>query len=164
MMAPKRKRTKAEQARHYLHGGGVLREDSDDELGVEDHPWEWIYDAVTLADADKENKTTNTGTNGFPKAARHIVGARMGQFECRVGDAVLLKASGNEAWVAIIFSFQDSEVEDDDGNLIQDKTASFMWFSSEKEIFNKAKKRDDFLPVRWTIFLHAPTSTNHVTE
>ena len=31
-MPPKRKRTKREEVRHYLSGGGVLREDSDDEL------------------------------------------------------------------------------------------------------------------------------------
>lgn len=102
-----------------------MREDSDDELGQEDHPWEWIYN---------ENDQTS------------IIGARMGSFECRVGDAVLLKAAGNEAWVAIICALSEGELEDDDGTMIMDKKATFMWFSSEKEIVNKAKKRTDFLP------------------
>lgn len=67
-----------------------------------------------------------------------IVGARIGQFECRVGDCVLLKADGsNEAWVALICEFVD---DDDDG----EKAANFMWFSTEKEIRNKDKKRSDF--------------------
>ena len=124
-MAQKRKRTKAEQARHYLQGGGVLREDSDDELGIEDHPWEWIHDATS----------------------KRIVGARMGTFECHIGDTVLLKAAGNEAWVAIIQDFGEGEIEDDDGELVNDKKATFLWFSSEKEIVNKAKKRQDFIDV-----------------
>src|SRR5271169_2391974 len=39
-----RKRTsQAERARRYLSGSGVAREDSDDELGLDDLPWEWIH-------------------------------------------------------------------------------------------------------------------------
>jgi origin recognition complex subunit 1 len=121
---PKPKRSKAEQARHFLKGGGVLREDSDDELGTEDLPWEWIFDGP------------NTNT---------ITGARMGDFECHIGDTVLLKAAGNEAWVAIINDFAQGEIQDDDGQIINDMKASFLWFSSEKEIVNKTKKRLDFL-------------------
>ncbi|KAK5120968.1 hypothetical protein LTR85_005752 [Meristemomyces frigidus] len=131
-MPPKRKRTKLEQARHYLSGGGVLREDSDDELGDEDLPWEWIYN-------EKSKSDSNVG--------RKIFGARMGSFQCHVGDIVLLKAPvSNEAWVAIIYDFVDVESEDDDGDTITEKKASMMWFSSEKEITNKKKKRTDFLP------------------
>ena len=142
-MPPKRKRSKVEEARHYLQGGGVLREDSDDELGVEDHPWEWIYDH-----SKEDESMPGQGDNPEKETGvRPIVGARMGVFECRIGDAVLLKAPGNEAWVAMVAGFQDGEIEDDDGQMVHDKTATFMWFSSEKEIFNKAKKRDDFLPV-----------------
>lgn len=124
-MVTKQRRSKAEQARHYLQGGGVLREDSDDELGTEDLPWEWIY-----------------GSN------KAIIGARIGTFECHIGDTVLLKAAGNEAWVAIVQDFAEGEIEDDDGEMINDMKASFLWFSSEKEIVNKAKKRNDFLEVR----------------
>ena len=123
-MPPKRKNTKAEQARRFLSGGGVLREDSDDELGLEDHPWEWIY-----------------GDEG-----RNIEGARMGAFECRIGDAVLLKApSSNEAWVALLYEFSEDETEDEDGKMMLEKRASMLWFSSEKEIRNSKKKRSDHL-------------------
>ncbi|KAL1883863.1 hypothetical protein VTK73DRAFT_7651 [Phialemonium thermophilum] len=63
----------------------------------------------------------------------------MGSFKCYLGDTVLLKAEGsNEAWVGIICEF----IEEDDG----DKAANFMWFSTEKEIRNKEKKRQDFYP------------------
>ncbi|KAK4547296.1 hypothetical protein LTR36_000951 [Oleoguttula mirabilis] len=131
-MPPKRKRTKLEEARHYLSGGGVLREDSDDELGDDDLPWEWIYDEKSK-DGDS--------------AQRRVVGARMGTFQCHVGDIVLLKAPvSNEAWVAIIYDFVEGESEDDGGDVVTEKKASMMWFSSEKEITNKKKKRTDFLP------------------
>ncbi|SMR42717.1 unnamed protein product [Zymoseptoria tritici ST99CH_1E4] len=124
-MPLRKKRTKLEQARHIL-SGGVVREDSDDELGLEDHPWEWIYE------------------NGSKKGT--IVGARMGSFECRLGDTVLLKApSNNEAWVAILHEFTEGEIEEDDGEVVMEKQATMLWFASEKEIRSK-NKRTDFLP------------------
>ena len=120
-MPPKRKRTKLEEARHYLSGGGVLREDSDDELGLDDLPWQWIY------------------------SGKEIVGARMGEFEVHLGDIVLLKAPvSNEAWLAILYSFSEGEVEDEDGDVEVEKKAMMMWFSSEKEIRGSKKKRTDF--------------------
>lgn len=71
----------------------------------------------------------------------------MGDFECHLGDTVLLKAEGsNEAWVAIICEFIDNEDEDE-------MAASFMWFSTEKEIRNRDKKRSDF---HW-VSLHQQT-------
>ncbi|KAI4257638.1 MAG: hypothetical protein L6R42_005532, partial [Xanthoria sp. 1 TBL-2021] len=118
--------SKAERARQFLRTGGVLREDSDDELGLDDHPWEWIYPEATDDDDDEAEPG-------------QIVGARMGDFRCSIGDCCLLKAEGtNEAWVGIICSFE----EDEDG----DNSAEFMWFSTEKEIRNKQKKRMDALP------------------
>lgn len=118
--------SKAERARQFLHAGGILREDSDDELGLEDHPWEWVYSAETDID------DTESG---------QIVGARMGEFGCAIGDCCLLKAEGtNEAWVGIICAFEEDEED-------AKKGANFMWFSTEKEIRNKQKKRTDALPV-----------------
>lgn len=115
---------KAERARKYLSGGGVIRDDSDDELGLEDHPWQWVYDKRK----DSKNEETD------------IVGARMGAFECMIGDCVLVKAEGtHEAWIGLICDFQDDE---EDG-----KMADFMWFSTDREIRNKQKKRNDALPV-----------------
>ena len=152
------------KARQYLSGGGVMREDSDDELGTEDYPWEWIYGDPILV---QDNAVDSTSTvSGIPNANKtsdvlpsrtglrnmgdgrsngQIIGARMGSFECRVGDCVLLKAEGtNEAWVGLICEFR--EEEGDDG-----KVANFMWFSSAKEIRNKEKKRTDFMQVIVTL-------------
>ncbi|ROT37032.1 ATPase [Sodiomyces alkalinus F11] len=101
---------------------GVWRDDSDDELGTLDVPWEWIYDTKD-APSSRGNK---------------IIGAQFGRFRCFIGDCVLLKAEGShEAWVAIICQF----LEDDDGQ----KAAEFMWFSTEPEIRNKYRKRTDSL-------------------
>ena len=119
----KRQAQRAEQARRLLSGVGIARDDSDDELGLEDNPWEWIY-------------TNNS------RGPNTIIGARMGSFQCFLGEAVLLKAEGlaKEAWVGLICSF----LEDEDNH---EKAANFMWFSSEKEIRSKEKKRRDFYAV-----------------
>lgn len=159
------KAAKIERAKRYLSGHGVAREDSDDELGFDDYPWEWIYDddegnagqdhervneeenIVDLLNAEaapassvrpgRKRKVTKKATqNARPK----IIGAKMGNFECKVGDCVLLKAEGtNEAWVGLICEF----MEDDDGEM----AANFMWFATEKEVRNKEKKRTDFMQV-----------------
>ncbi|RGP62839.1 origin recognition complex subunit 1 [Fusarium sporotrichioides] len=110
---------------------------SDDELAGDEPTWEWIY-----------NSTPTTERNDEPQSDRKrrkvvgdkIVGARIGQFECRIGDALMLKADGsNEAWVALVCDF----VEDDGEG---EKAVNFMWFSSEREIRNTDKKRTDFYP------------------
>ncbi|KAL2059671.1 hypothetical protein ABVK25_000964 [Lepraria finkii] len=112
--------TKAERARQYLIEGGVTREDSDDELGLEDYPWEWIYSSEPGSESD-------------------IIGARMGDFQCMIGDCVLLKAEGNgEAWIGLICHFEEDEED-------SEKMANFMWFSTDREIRNKQKKRTDAL-------------------
>jgi origin recognition complex subunit 1 len=137
-MAPLQ-RSRVEKARKFLTGGAVFREDSDDELGYEDHPWEWIYDESAADDAPKENATPRKRKAAPTSLGPRIVGARMGKFRCKVGDAVLLKAEGNQAWVGIICDFYE-DMHDDE------KMAKFLWFSSEKEIRNQNKKRTDFLP------------------
>ncbi|PMB66498.1 Origin recognition complex subunit 1 [Beauveria bassiana] len=113
---------------------GVSRDDSDDELGTEDIPWEWIFEHnVAARDVSEEGECKRRKLDG-----KSIIGARLGTFECRIGDIVLLKGDGsNEAWVAILCEF----VEDDGEG---DKAANFMWFSTEKEIRNRDKKRSDF--------------------
>jgi origin recognition complex subunit 1 len=142
-MAPTRKRTRQDRARQYLTGGVVIREDSDDELGYDDHPWEWIWEDVDAAPT-AHDATPRKGRAAAAAAAtvgRRIVAARMGSFKCGLGDTVLLKADGNTAWVGIICEFLEDEVEGE-------KMAKFLWFSSEREIRNKSSKRTDFLPVR----------------
>ncbi|KAG9387726.1 Origin recognition complex protein [Pyrenophora tritici-repentis] len=138
-MAPV-KRSQVEKARQFLAGGAVFREDSDDELGYEDHPWEWIYDNNRGDDALPDQNATPRKRKVAPTSLQNrIVGARMGNFKCKVGDAVLLKAEGNQAWVGIICDFHE-DADDDE------KMAKFLWFSSEKEIRSQNKKRTDFLP------------------
>jgi origin recognition complex subunit 1 len=144
-MAPMQ-HSRVEKARQFLAGGAVFRVDSDDELGYEDHPWEWIYDDHGADDAQSEKNATPRKRKAAPTSlGKRIVGARMGSFTCKVGDAVLLKAEGNQAWVGIICDLHE-DAEDDE------KMAKFLWFSSEKEIRNQNKKRPDFLPVRQSAF------------
>lgn len=115
---------------------GVTREDSDDELGVDDLPWAWVYSDVSKHSQHNEDSTSARKRKRITEGEPKIVGARMGSFTCNLGDIVSLKAEGSgEAWIAIICDF----LEDEDG----EKTASFMWFSSANEIRNKEKKRAD---------------------
>lgn len=131
------KKTEEPLRRRKRQPPGVSREDSDDELGQDDLPWEWIYSSPPTTDRNEEAPSERKRRK---VAGNQIVGARMGTFECHIGDTVLLKAEGsNEAWVAMICDFVD---EDGDGG---EKAANFMWFSTEKEIRNRDKKRADFL-------------------
>jgi origin recognition complex subunit 1 len=92
--------------------------------------WEWIYQPIPSQSGRARREST-----------RQIAGARNGQFECHVGDCVLLKSEGaNHVWVAIIMNFVEA---DEDG----DMAADFLWFSPENEIRNGPRKRSDFLPV-----------------
>ena len=123
------------RAKQLLAGGGVSRDDSDDELGLEDIPWEYIYS----------------------KEGHDIIGARIGSFQCFLGDAVLLKAEGTkEAWVGLICAFNDLEADEQEDRESNEKAAYFMWFSSDREIRNKAKKRTDCLAVKWSDFHTRP--------
>lgn len=116
---------------------GITREDSDDELGTEDLPWEYIYQSDIAGPSQAGDGSTRKRKRSIGQ--NKIVGARSGTFECKLGDTVLLKAEGsNEAWIGLICEFGD-----DNGEM----SAYFMWFSSAKEIRNKEKKRTDFLPV-----------------
>lgn len=121
--------------------------DFEDELAGDEPSWEWIYNTTSSPAAAEGGASDEQAADRKRRkvtAGDRIVGARIGRFECRIGDVVMLKADGsNEAWVALICEF----VEDDgDG----EKAANFMWFSSEKEIRNKDKKRSDYY---WVIRL-----------
>lgn len=123
---------RAAKARRIL--AGVTRDDSDDELGDEDHPWEWVYekgekeekeeDEGLAEESEDEQSTTTRKRRSKPMryapSKQRIIGAKMGSnFKCKIGDCVLLKAEGtNSAWVAIICEFMES----DDG----EKVAKFM--------------------------------------
>ncbi|ETS86807.1 hypothetical protein PFICI_00635 [Pestalotiopsis fici W106-1] len=119
---------------------GIARDDSDDELGYEDHPWEWIHQSPPASPSKSDVNTESARKRKRGDGQGRVVGARMGTFECYLGEAVLLKAEGShEAWVGIITEF----IEDDEDG---DKAANFLWFSSEKEIRSREKKRTDYLP------------------
>jgi origin recognition complex subunit 1 len=125
--APKSKKkpsTALSKARDRLRG--VTREDSDDELGYEDIPWEWIHSTDPKQRDD----------DGVPR----IVGARMGTFDVQIGDCILIKGEGlkGEAYVGMACEFEEGEDE---------MLCNVMWFSTESEIRPGAKKRLDSLPV-----------------
>ena len=120
-----------------------MREDSDDELGDEDHPWEWIYEKVS---DDEINNSTGRKRKAITVAeqTRTPVGARMGNFVVRIGDTVLLKSpEQGKDWAGLVCAF--SEI-DEDGE--QEMCASIQWFCSPAELVGsrKTKDRPDVLP------------------
>lgn len=131
------------RARKLLRG--VVREDSDDELGHEDIPWEWVYSA----EPDSFDQVGHDEING---KKRKIIAARMGNaFGVAIGDCVFIKGEGlqGEAYVGMICEFQnDKRRGEEDGGAGAGMMANVMWFSTEFEVKNKEKKRMDFLPVR----------------
>jgi origin recognition complex subunit 1 len=147
MPRPRKSGSKIDRARQWLSVGQVTREDSDDELGYDDLPWEWIYadsnDGVGAGPDSKKRKRAASSVDKHEATTgkREIIGARMGKFICRVGDTVFLKSADSQAWIGLICEFIEDEEEGE-------KMANFMWFSSPSEIRNKTKKRTDYLPVR----------------
>ncbi|KAL1955114.1 hypothetical protein VTO42DRAFT_9015 [Malbranchea cinnamomea] len=131
-----------ELAKQWLTKGGIFHEDSDDELGSEDLPWEWIYDSNDVSDDNSHSVPSST--------RRRIIGARMGSFECKIGQPVLLKSpEPGKDWAGIICEFLE-EAPSEEVNPQQDglvKSANIMWFASPDEfISTRKKKRLDALP------------------
>lgn len=147
-----------ERAQQWMTRGGLIREDSDDELGDEDLPWHWIYEDDHNPELE-EQKTP--GSNGAeekltprkrssrpaPRRRRRIIGARMGNFECRLGQVVLLKSpEPGKDWAGIITEFLEEEDEDEEEEELV-KSANIMWFASPDEfMLTKNKRRPDALP------------------
>lgn len=128
-----------ERAQQWMTKGGLIRDDSDDELGVEDHPWVWIYED----DTDSRSHSRAAPSKG----PRRIVGARMGHFDCWLGEVVLLKSpEPGKDWAGIITEFVlDDEDEDDKGEPV--KSANIMWLASPDEfISTKNRRRPEALP------------------
>ncbi|KAI5810116.1 P-loop containing nucleoside triphosphate hydrolase protein [Peziza echinospora] len=135
--APVAKKSNLDHARNLLRG--VTREDSDDELGDEDLPWDWIYRSNS---EEPEQNVTLTPSKKRLRGSKsaEIIGARLGdRFECRIGDCLLVKGEGlaGEAYVGMACEFK----EDNDGT----KEVNVMWFSTEFEVKSK-NKRTDHLP------------------
>lgn len=139
VMSPKKRQANISRVRKILHGG-VRREDSDDELGDEDLPWEWVYSA-------EPESLEEVGQEEIGGQRRYKVGANMGSFNIGIGDCVLVKGEGlqGEAYVGMICEFEEEKRLEDGGGV--EMMANVMWFSTEFEIKNKEKKRRDYLPV-----------------
>lgn len=142
-----------EKAREWLTTGGILHEDSDDELGYDDHPWEWIFEEEAEGSGSNlREESVDNGKQSHRRCSsratvkrRKIVGARMGTFECRLGQVMLLKSpEAGKDWVGIISEFLEEENEDDEEEMV--KSANIMWFASQDEFLStKNKKRADAL-------------------
>lgn len=137
--APRKRKTmrrvsKGTKKREILAEGAVFRYDSDDELGLVDHPWEWIYAERPKLDEKKKKKSR------AKRRPMRIVGAKSGSFSCRVGEVVFMKGLvSGEAWVGIICNFEEDEREE--------KCVNVMWFTTEREMEVPEKKLMDYMPV-----------------
>lgn len=136
---------RTQRARQWLTTANIYRDDSDDELGVEDHPWEWIYDADESLENILDDGVDQTPSRTRRNRKKMIIGARMGQFECRLGQAVLLKSpEAGKDWAGIICEFLEEEDEEEDEMV---KSANIMWFVSPQEFMStRHKRRMDALP------------------
>jgi origin recognition complex subunit 1 len=127
--------THSTRGRKRAFSAAVESEESDKNSEAEEQSWEWVYSAEQPDNGEKDGDRKRRRV----AASSKIVGARYGDFECRVGDTVMLKSGdvSNGAWVAIICDFRE------DGET-GEMSANFMWFLTEKEIRNKGRKREDF--------------------
>ncbi|KAJ5587635.1 uncharacterized protein N7459_003400 [Penicillium hispanicum] len=138
------------RTQQWMTKGALIRDDSDDELGDEDHPWDWIYDAEAEhqgeAEAASPEKPNRRRSSRPARKKRAIIGARMGTFECRLGQIVLLKSpEAGKDWVGIITEFVEEEDEEEEGETL--KSANIMWFASPDEFLStRNKRRADALP------------------
>ncbi|KAJ8612979.1 hypothetical protein MRB53_037187 [Persea americana] len=137
-------------------------ETSDDSIASYDgHDWEWIYSttanaAASRSEGSEEEDEIHTPSRkrrrkhagaSFSAGTRRIIGARKGNLEVHLGDAVVLRAERNEIWVALLCNFVEEE-----------EAAEIMWFAQPSEIRNKSKRRGDAMPVSIT------TSANQIWE
>lgn len=138
---------RTQRARQWLTTANIHRDDSDDELGAEDLPWEWIYDVeadesqgVILDDEESQTPSRRRGSR-----KKKIVGARTGPFECRLGQCVLLKSpEAGKDWAGIICEFLEEEDEEEEEMV---KSVNIMWFVSPQEFMStRHKRRTDALP------------------
>ncbi|PQE24574.1 origin recognition complex subunit 1 protein [Rutstroemia sp. NJR-2017a WRK4] len=144
---------RAENARKLLAGGRAVRDESDaDEVSDDDGDWEWIYEESTSADADAQSQAETKEDGGVAStrkrrhtnasAAKRIIGAKLGKFVCKIADCVLINnGTSNTDWVGVIWGFREDE-DYEEGDIMK---AQVWWFTSEKDIHSKLRKRADFL-------------------
>lgn len=142
---PQSRRNARQRTQQWMTKGAVFRDDSDDELGYEDHPWDWIYEDEEVNDGSPQ-KSSRRRSSRPPTKRRTIIGARMGTFECRLGQVVLLKSpEPGKDWAGIITEFVEEEDDEDEDEVI--KSANIMWFASPDEFMStRNKRRTDALP------------------
>ena len=128
--------------------GALSRDDSDDELGYDDLPWQWIYDDERSEEPEEQRtpskKRKASAMSDSTRRKATIIGAHMGNFSVKIGDSVLLKSpEQGKDWVGLICAFSES---DEDGE--EEMCAHIQWFASPEELaFGKrSKKRPDVLP------------------
>ncbi|KAK5939218.1 Origin recognition complex, subunit 1 [Knufia obscura] len=129
--------------------GGLAREDSDDELGYEDLPWEWIYAEGTsqaLHDGDTPSRKRKASAMLGGDSKKAIAGARMGSFTVKIGDAVLLKSpEQGKDWAGLICGFSDTDEDDE-----EEMCAHIQWFCAPDELLSatgrKSRSMPEFLP------------------
>lgn len=136
------------RTKKWLTKGALHREDSDDELGYEDHPWQWVYDGEDAAvPAEQHTPSKKRKASAMSDSVRRkatIIGARMGSFSVKIGDSVLLKSpEQGKDWVGLICAFSET---DEDGE--EEMCAHIQWFAAPDELaFGKRPKtRPDILP------------------
>ncbi|CAG8018824.1 unnamed protein product [Penicillium nalgiovense] len=139
-------RRSARERALWMTKGALVRDDSDDELGVEDLPWNWIYDTNEETTQEPENnddtpaKRSRRRSSRPARKKRKIVGAQMGQFQCKVGDVILLKSpEAGKDWVGIVTEFLEEEDGDEEDEIV--KSANIMWFASPDEFMGTRNKR-----------------------
>ncbi|KAJ5689878.1 Origin recognition complex subunit 1 [Penicillium macrosclerotiorum] len=166
---PEKRPNVRQRAQKWTTKGALVREDSDDELGDEDLPWDWILAAETdpaeeekVKNESPEKKSSRRRSSRPARKRPAIVGAKMGTFECRVGQVVLLKSpEPGKDWVGIITEFLEEEDDEEEGGIV--KSAHIMWFASPDEfISTRNKRRKDALPNEQ--YLTADFNTNPLTS
>ena len=134
--------------KHYSSKGALTRDDSDDELGYEDLPWQWTYngDESPESDEDFANRDAVPKKRKASRALRkqRIIGARMGNFSVAIGDAVLLKSpEQGKDWVGLICGFSETDEDDE-----EEMCAHIQWFCSPEELDfgRRGRAKPDILP------------------
>ena len=130
--------------KRYLTKGGLQREDSDDELGYDDHPWQWIYEDEEDPESPDQPKTKKRKAGALDGKKRCIVGARMGSFAVGIGDSVLLKSpEQGKDWVGLASGFSD---ENEDGE--EEMCVHILWFCAPDELYHGSRRKpaSDVLP------------------
>lgn len=136
------------KSRKWQTKGGLVRDDSDDELGSDDHPWHWIVEGdtntvredVERTSSKKRKASAMDGSTG----KRIIVGACMAGFSVKIGDTVLLKSpEQGKDWAGLICAFSET---DEDG--AEEMCAHIQWFCTPDELSGRQKSRlrTDILP------------------